>query len=294
MDKKNILYFGSPAFSAKILEELLKNPNPDFSVVGVVTQPDKPLGRKLSLTPSRVADVAEKYDLPIFKPHKLDEDHLAHIKLLKPDYFLVVSYGKIIPDNWLNSVKKALNIHFSLLPKYRGALCLQETLKNGDSETGVTLMEMSSKLDAGDLIFQQKINIDINDNILDLTNKLIPPAINLINSTLPLYINQKINPKPQDETQAVYTPSYKSLTKQAAFVPWDQIKNSLTGKDPLTTHNLIRSLNPEPGAWTKINNIEVKIIRTRFQDNQLLLETVQMAGKSPISWKQFVAGHPIS
>src|SRR5689334_3526216 len=140
MQKKKLIYFGSPDFAGQILETLLNHP--DIDVVGVVTQPDKPLGRQQILTPSPVAQIADKHELPIFKPEKLDDNNLAHIKLLKPDLFLVVAYGKIIPQTWLNTpTLKTLNIHFSLLPKYRGALCVSEALKNGDLETGVTLME---------------------------------------------------------------------------------------------------------------------------------------------------------
>ncbi|HEX9008407.1 MAG TPA: methionyl-tRNA formyltransferase, partial [Patescibacteria group bacterium] len=137
MAKPNLIYIGSPEFSAQILEHLLTTGI--VNVVGVVTQPDKPQGRKQLIVPSPVAQMAANYDLPVFKPAKLDEANLSHLKLLKPDIFLVVSYGKIIPQSWLDlPTIGTFNIHFSLLPKYRGALCISEAIKNQDVETGVT------------------------------------------------------------------------------------------------------------------------------------------------------------
>src|SRR3989339_2165447 len=181
---KNLVYFGSPDFSAQILESVIDSGI--VNVVGVVTTPDMPQGRKQILTPSPVCLTAQKYDLPVFKPTKLDDVNLAHIRLLKPDIFLAVSYGKIIPRSWIETPNiGTFNVHFSLLPKYRGALCISEAIKNQDTETGVTLMVMDEGMDTGPIISQEKISIDINDNCETLTNKLTQVGIKLLATQLP-------------------------------------------------------------------------------------------------------------
>lgn len=310
MKPKNLVYFGSPAFSAEILASLLPTgsdpaasllggwPNGlprgmmPIKVVGIVTGPDKPVGRKHILTPSTVAAAAAKYDLPVFKPAKLDDAHLAHLKLLKPDIFLVISYGKIIPANYLTTPTiGTFNIHFSLLPQYRGALPISESLKNGDQETGVTLMLMDEQLDHGPVISQSKIGIDINDNCQTLTTKLTQIAKKLLAGNLPRLAENNYTAIPQDETLATYTPKTRDRNRQAAFISFNQISAALNSQDALSVHNLIRSVNPEPGAWTKIDDHELKIIKTTVSNGQLLLKQVQLPGKSPVSWTNFLNGH---
>lgn len=290
MVKPNLVFFGSPEFSADILKEVL-----DFDfirVVGVVTQPDKPLGRKQVITPSPVAITASEHNLPVYKPNRLDDDNLAHIKLLKPDIFLVISYGKIIPQSWLDLPKVGtFNIHFSLLPKYRGALCISEALRNGDLETGVTLMLMDSQLDHGPIISQSRIKIDIDDNTATLTSKLTSSAISLLKHELPIYLDGAVSAYPQDESQATVTPTTRQRTHLSAYIDFDDIQEALDGSNALKIHNIIRSLNPEPGAWTRIIDKEIKIIKTYFQDQKLIISTVQLPGKSPITWKQFTSGY---
>ncbi len=330
---KNLVYFGSPEFSAQILESIIKSKS--VNVVGVVTTPDKPTGRKQLLTPSPLALLAEHYHLPTYKPAKLDEANLAHLKLLKPDIFLVVSYGKIVPQSWLDTPSLGtFNVHFSLLPKYRGALCISESLKNQDTETGVTLMEMDALLDHGDIIAQQKVTIDINDNVSTLITKLTQAAKEILEHKLPEICAQNYAKTPQDESLATFTPSHRTQTHATAFIPWNTIKNALTSENSKLsseTHALIRSLNPEPGAWTiipkspvgvdprvdpKSTPTEIKILKTSLinsslrggnptvypgqqagwqsHSTKLIIETVQMPGKQPISWKQFLSGHPLS
>ena len=263
-----LVYFGTPDFSAQILESLIKNPKID--VVGVVTKP----------TASLMLQLADKYSIPVFKPNKLDQSNLQHIKLLQADVFLVAAYGQIIPKLWLNTPKTAiLNIHFSLLPKYRGALCVSEAIRNQDLETGVTLMKMDEQLDHGPIIAQKKLKIDINDDVKTLTQKLTLLAIHLIEGAT---LKRVAPSRAQDHTKATYTPTTKSRTRQSAYIP------SLKSKNPARLHALIRSLNPDPGAWTKINNQEIKILETKLNQNNLELIKVQLPGKTPISWRQLI------
>ena len=286
MKPNKIIYFGTPDFSAQILEALIKTP--DNKVVGVVTQPDRPVGRKRILTPAPVAQIATQYNLPLFKLNKLDQSNLQHIKLLQPDIFLVVAYGQIIPKSWLDTPKIAtLNIHFSLLPKYRGALCVSEAIKNQDPETGITLMRMDEQLDHGPIIKQLKQKIDINDNVATLTRKLTQKAIELI----PHLKVRNFEVKPQNQQKATYTPVTRSRTRQSAFIPSKKVYPSSRVNNPQKLHALIRSLNPDPGAWTKIHGQELKILQTKLLKNKLEITQVQLPGKNPISWQQFLAGH---
>ncbi len=292
---KNLVYFGSPEFSAEILEKLVESRL--VNVVGLVTTPDKPTGRRQTLTPSPVALLGEKYNLPVYKPQRLDEANLAHLKLLKPDLFLVVSFGKIIPQNWLGTpTLGTFNIHFSLLPKYRGALCISEAIKNQDAETGVTLMVMDALLDHGPIVDQQRVAINIRDDVATLTTKLTQAAVKILTDKLPEICAQNYASTPQDESLVSFTPSHKSLTHATAFIPWENIKLALSSENSQLSadlHALIRSLNPEPGAWTKIGDLEIKLLQTNLVDHKLILEQVQMAGKQPITWKQFLSGHPL-
>ncbi len=290
---KNLIYFGSSDFSGTILESVIESKL--VNVVGVVTTPDKPTGRKLTLTPSPVALLAGKYDLPTYKPEKLDESNLAHLMLLKPDIFLVVSYGKLVHKNYLDAPKiGTFNVHFSLLPKYRGALCISEAIKNQDKSTGVTLMEMDEQLDHGPIISQKEVPIDINDDTATLTTKLTQAAILLLADKLPEICAETYQKTAQDETKVVFTPSHKTQIRENSFVPFEKILVAQNGINSPEVHALVRSLNPEPGAWTTINDIDIKIIKTLLSEGKLILDTVQLPGKSPISWKQFLSGHPIS
>lgn len=285
----NIIYFGSPEFSAKILESLLAGSDPAIKVVAVVTNPDKLVGRNQVLTPSPVAQLAQKHHLPTFKPQTLDDQNLLHLKLLKPDLFLIAAYGKIIPQSWLDLPTIApLNLHFSLLPKYRGALCIQQALKNQDKETGVTLMQVDAEMDHGPILAQRKQTIDLNDNTATLTEKLTLKAIELLEK-IPEFVEGTIKPIPQDHSQASYTPSYRELTHANAFIPWSELQQAIAGKNAAKTHALIRSLNPEPGAWTKQGGLEFKILRTTLENDKLTLDQVQIPGKNPISFKQVLS-----
>jgi methionyl-tRNA formyltransferase len=171
-------------------------------------------------------------------------------------------------------------------------------------------MEMDEKLDSGPIIAQIKQKISINDNVSNLTKKLTKKAITLLKYNLPQYINFKQNnkipksqpknytlhlpPQPQDHALANFTPSYKSRTHSTAFISYQQIKAAIKGQKANTIHALIRSLNPEPGAWTQINKTKLKIIQTSLQHQQLKINKVQIPGKTILSWQQFTNGHKLN
>ncbi|MFZ2201993.1 MAG: formyltransferase family protein, partial [Microgenomates group bacterium] len=166
-------------------------------------------------------------------------------------------------------------------------------LKNGEAETGVTLMRLDEQLDHGPVISQAKVDIDIDDNCQTLTNKLTQAASQLLAENLPRLAENNYTAVPQAESAASLTPLTKTRTRQNTFVPWEKVKAGLDGQDALPVHNLIRSTNPDPGAWTKINGQPVKIVETTLLDNLLVIDLVQLPGKSVIPWRQYLSGHPL-
>ena len=200
----NILYAGTPNSSAEILKYLAQNDS--INVKGVITQPDKAGKRGKKLNDSPVSLMANSYDLDLFKPHKLNnKDFKEKIKILKVDFLIVVAYGKILPK-WLLELPSvsSINIHFSLLPKYRGASPIQSALLNGDKETGITFIEMSEKLDSGNIISTEKTKIFMGDNKVKLETRLTGMSIKKINNVLIESAKQNKSSIKQDDSNASY------------------------------------------------------------------------------------------
>ena len=200
----NILYAGTPNSSAEILKYLAQNDS--INVKGVITQPDKAGKRGKKLNDSPVSLMANSYDLDLFKPHKLNnEDFKEKIKILEVDFLIVVAYGKILPK-WLLELPSvsSINIHFSLLPKYRGASPIQSALLNGDKETGITFIEMSEKLDSGNIISTEKTKIFMDDNKVKLETRLTGMSIKKINNVLIESAKQNKSSIKQDDSNASY------------------------------------------------------------------------------------------
>ena len=200
----NILYAGTPNSSAEILKYLAQNDS--INVKGVITQPDKAGKRGKKLNDSPVSLMANSYNLDLFKPHKLNnKDFKEKIKILDVDFLIVVAYGKILPK-WLLELPSisSINIHFSLLPKYRGASPIQSALLNGDKETGITFIEMSEKLDSGDIISTEKTKIFMDDNKVKLETRLTGMSIKKINNVLIESAKQRNSSIKQDDSNASY------------------------------------------------------------------------------------------
>ena len=200
----NILYAGTPNSSAEILKYLAQNDS--INVKGVITQPDKAGKRGKKLNDSPVSLMANSYDLDLFKPHKLNnKDFKEKIKILEVDFLIVVAYGKILPK-WLLELPSvsSINIHFSLLPKYRGASPIQSALLNGDKETGITFIEMSEKLDSGNIISTEKTKIFKDDNKVKLETRLTGMSIKKINNVLIESATQNKSSIKQDDSNASY------------------------------------------------------------------------------------------
>ena len=242
-----ILYAGSPAPSAKVLDHLAQNET--IEVVGVITQPDKRRKRRSAKEGSAVADVAEKHKLTLLKPQKLDEDFKESIKNIEFDVMIVSAYGKILP-NWL--LDKALimpvNIHYSLLPKYRGASPIQSSILNGDKETGITFMKMSQNMDEGDII--EKFSILIHDswNKTDLENALSYKSVEKIIEVLNNIYANNYSLEKQDHDKASYC--FK-VQKQDSIVDFNSPSFSILNK--------FRALNEWPGLSFIHKEISIKI-----------------------------------
>lgn len=293
-----VVYFGVPGFSAYILEKLIKTFNnppshlnldqdenlsqPKFIIQTVVTSPDKPVGRKQIITPSPVAQVAEKCQIPVLKPDKLSEDFIkGHLSLLDSDLFIVIAYGKIIPQQLLDIPRLGpINVHYSLLPKYRGASPIQQAILNGDKQSGITIMLMNQKMDEGPILEQEIIHLSDKDTFESLSKKMSQQAISLLISTLADFVAGKLTPRPQDESQATYCRPGKKSTLVDKNDGYFEINNP---PDSEILDRMIRAYYPWPGAWTKWKERVVKLYPE---------DLIQMEGKKPIPLKNFLNGYP--
>ena len=223
----NILFAGTPKSSANILQSLINDD--DFNIVGVLTQPDKKGKRGNQLLESEVSVLAKQHDIPLYKPIDLKKDSILNqIKLIKADYLIVIAYGKILPD-WLIDIPKicSINVHFSLLPKYRGASPIQSALLNGDKKTGITYMKISSELDAGDIFSSYEIDIKDSDNKLILEENLTSLCVDNISEVLKNISNNKISFKAQDNAKATYC---KKITKKDSLINFDDESKNIINK----------------------------------------------------------------
>ncbi|KRM23973.1 methionyl-tRNA formyltransferase [Latilactobacillus graminis DSM 20719] len=238
---------GTPQFSVPILEALVAN---DYQVLAVVTQPDRKVGRKQVLQQTPVKEAAVRLNLPAFQPEKLSGSQaLADLIALQPDLIVTAAYGQFLPTKLLEAAKiAAINVHGSLLPKYRGGAPIQYAVLNGDSEIGITIMHMAKKMDAGDMIEQASIPIEASDDTGTLFDKLSYVGRDLLLKTLPRIINQTAPRIPQDEAQVTFA---YNITKEQERLDINQPAIQLV--------NQIRALRPQPGAWLPINGQRTKL-----------------------------------
>lgn len=240
-----IVFMGTPEFSLNILQALIDS---SHHIVGVVTQPDRKVGRKQTITPPPIKSLALKYHIPVFQPEQINRNYEQIIKW-KPELIITCAYGQIIPKQLLKCPKfGAINVHASLLPNYRGGAPIHKAILDGCSKTGITIMYMSEKMDEGDIIVQQVVEIIKKDNVLTLHNKLSHVGADLLMATLPSIFNGTNKRIKQDESKASYA---YNITREQEKINWN-----LPGEQ---IYNRIRGLNPWPGAYAVINNKRVKI-----------------------------------
>jgi len=245
--KYRIVFIGTPEFALPSLQKLIEANFIDLRLV--ITQPDKPVGRKKVLTPPPVKLLAQKYNIPVLQPKKISNVK-SQISNISPDLVVLVSYGQIIPREILDVPKYGcLNIHPSLLPKYRGASPIQTAILNGDKETGITIMLMDEKIDHGKIISNIKCQMSNVDTCESLSKKLARLGAELLIKTLPDYLSGKIKPKKQDHSKATFTKIFK---KEDGHINWQKSAQEIERQ--------IRAFYPWPGSWTIWNNKKIKII----------------------------------
>jgi len=239
---------GTAELSCASLDKLARDEK--YSVAAVVTQPDKPRGRDLKLQPSPVKSLALKLNLPVLQPGRArDERFIAELRALKPDLIVVVAYGQILPQTILDLPRfGCLNVHTSLLPKYRGAAPIQWAIANGETETGVTVMKMDAGLDTGPIVSQRRTAILVEDDSATLHDRLARLGAELLAQTIPDFVAGKIQPAPQPAVGISHAPKIK---KEDGHIDW-----SLPAK---TIRNRLRAFTPWPGAftgWKPTSNIQ--------------------------------------
>ena len=244
MKDKRVVFMGTPDFSVPVLEKLIENTN----VVLVVTKKDAYVGRKKVLTESPVAICAHEHNIEVYKPNKLKEDY-EYILNKKPDIIITCAYGSIVPKVVLDYPSYGcINVHASLLPKYRGASPIVASILNGEKETGITIMYMDEGIDTGNIIMSRSIKIEDNDNSLSLSNKLSLLGANLLIDTLPKIFEGENFDIPQDNEEATYVGMLKREDEHIDF------NNTVEN-----IKNQVRAFSPEPYAFINIDDTEYKI-----------------------------------
>lgn len=243
----SIIFMGTPDFSAPILRMLH---NEGYDIKAVVTQPDRPVGRKRVLTPPPVKAAALELGLPVIQPEKLrGSEELQQILELQPDIVITAAFGQILPKELLDAPPLGcINVHASLLPKYRGGAPIHQAIIDGEKETGVTIMYMAQKLDAGDIISQKAIAIEEDDHTGGLFDKLSVVGCDLLKETLPSIINGTNSRTVQDETQVTFA---SNISREQERIVWT--------KDATTLYNQVRGLHPWPVAYTTFEEGNFKI-----------------------------------
>lgn len=256
----SIIFMGTPQFAVPILKGLIDN---NYQIEAVVTQPDKKIGRKQKLTPTPVKVFAQTQNLPIYQPEKLTKsDELNELVKLHADLIVTAAYGQFLPNKLLDSVKIApINVHGSLLPKYRGGAPIQYALMNGDKTTGITIMQMAAKMDAGDIYSQESIEIKPEDTAGTLFEKLSYLGRDLLLKTLPKIIDGSAKKTPQDKQKVTFSPN---INKQQ-----EKISLEFTARQ---ANDLIRALNPDPGAYIIVNNKRIKVWKAKVAQDHTSLE----------------------
>jgi len=242
-----IVFMGTPDFAVPSLLALLES---GAQVVGVVTQPDRPVGRKRVLTATPVKAAAERHGIPVLQPERLRRPESVNaLKELQPDLIVTAAYGQILPKSVLELPKfGCINIHASLLPKYRGGAPIHYAVMNGDATTGVTIMYMAEGLDTGDMISRVEVPIEDTDTTGSMFDKLSLAGARLLTETLPELVAGKIQAVPQNDAEAVYAPN---ITREQEQIDWNQ--------PALVVWNQVRGLHPRPGAYTMWNGEVLKI-----------------------------------
>ena len=295
-----IIFMGTPDFSATVLKGLLEIEQ--YEIVAVVTQPDRAVGRKKEIRMTPVKELALSYDLPIYQPEKLSNSpELDELMTLGADGIITAAFGQFLPSRLLDSVAFAVNVHASLLPKYRGGAPIHYAIINGEKEAGVTIMEMVKEMDAGDMVASRSTTIEDSDNVGTLFEKLAVIGRDLLLECLPAYIAGELKPIAQDVRQVTFSPN---ITPEEERIDWQKTNRQI--------FNHIRGMYPWPVAHTLWQGERFKIYEATLADGTgkpgeileagkkhlvvatgegaISLQTVQPAGKPKMSIADFLNG----
>jgi len=302
-----IVFFGAPEPAAEILQQLIAS---QHQIIAVVTQPDRPKGRGQKLTATPVKDLALKHSLPVEQPEKLKNNTAfkARLSSLRPDIAVVVAYGKIIPPDLLTIPNHGfINVHASLLPKYRGAAPIQWALLKGEKETGVTIMRVDETLDTGNIILQEKLEIKLDDDVVSLFEKIFAAGGPLLLKALQQIETGEASCAKQNEAEVSFAPA---LSRESGEIDWKKSAEEINSQ--------VRALLLWPGAHTFYHGQMVKILKAKVMDGKTALpgtiveiqknsgftvETgegllqvlqVQPAGKNAMGAYEFVIGHKLA
>lgn len=301
----SVVFMGTPEFAVPILQSLIDNP--EYDVQAVLTQPDHHIGRKRTLHQSPVKELAEQYNIEVLQPAKLSKSpEMEKIISLQPDLMITAAYGQFIPTKLLAAAKiAAINVHGSLLPKYRGGAPIQYSIINGDKETGVSIMYMVKKMDAGDIISQRSIPIEDTDDSGTMFKKLSLLGRDLLLETLPKLISGDVNPVAQDPDNVVFSPNITSEQEQIDFrLPAHLIDAKVRGLRPAPLGNMVidglrtkiydvtpleEKTDLEPGKVVRVTKHQLVIAAgdgTTYQINKL-----KPAGKKAMDITSYLNGH---
>ena len=302
-----IVFMGTPDFAVPTLEALYQSRH---EVAAVVTQPDKPKGRGKAMAMPPVKEKALEYGIPVYQPVRVrkDEAFFEELTKIQPDVIVVIAFGQILPERILNLPKYGcINIHASLLPKYRGAAPIQWAVINGDEITGVTIMRMDVGLDTGDIIAKKQVRIAEDETGGSLFDKLAAVGAELCVETMQMLENKTATFTPQDNEASTHT---KMISKELGDIDWK--------KPAVEIERLIRGLNPWPSAYTHLDNKAFKIWKARVVEtdgayapgcickvgkNTMVVQTgegglelleVQLAGKKRMDAGSFLRGYPVA
>jgi len=296
-----LIFFGTPDFACPTLNKLIEL---DL-VQAVVSRPDKPKGRGQKVETSPVAEIAKQNNLPLLQPLKLNDEFIADLKQYLPATFFIVAYGKIIPQTVLDlSELPPLNIHPSLLPELRGPSPLQAALLNGLKTTGVTLMQIDAEMDHGPIIDQEKLTIDQQDYLPELSAKASGLGAELTVKNIRKYLSGELKPKPQNHDMATFCqmiakedgeinwsePAEKIRNKIRAFTPWPSAFCFINNKRfKILAADILQATSHKPQAekWTVLNNLLV----VGTGSYPLIIQKIQPEGKAVMSGLDFINGH---
>ncbi len=298
-----LVYLGTPSFAVPTLERIIQA---GHQVLTVVTQPDRPKGRGKQLAASPVKEAALRLGLPVFQPERVRRpEAVEHLRALAPDVMVIVGYGQIIPQNVIDIAPKGIiNVHGSLLPKYRGAAPIQWSIANGETRTGVTTMRIDAGLDTGDMLLKAETEIGPDETAVELGRRLAPMGADLLMETLARL--DSLTPEKQDAASATYAPILK---KEDGLIDWSS--------SALTIHNRVRGLQPWPGAYTTFRGQTLNIWKSAVENatpatavpgqicrvkpllvacggNLVELQEVQLEGRKRMSGADFANGQRLS